>query len=397
MIYNELIGPTAASADPGTMRNIRDLLGRKNCSDVDKNYENCENFFLTVGRAYLTIALRDFFGMETSEGKPTKRAPSANDKDCKENIQSYMSRTLGEFVDLYILTDAVREKEAEQDATVEQDMVVENIRSDHFYTPSYEQPSPSDVLLNSSGAPQTSRGTQKSIGAQTSGATQSTNERPDRKRNYATSILDYYVMMLEMKDTAKEGDGDRLLINMKRLLLYFKAAGSSKKNYSIEMFVAIMQVEALLSRTQADKVLFGRFVNMRGGHRKNIENDLGHEVLNGFAKNLILAMGANKTEKAVKRATKASGGVKDIIDQFNSTTEIHRPSSKHTHRDSDKDLREIVKLLGSKDARTFSRIPGRKHNAFPNINCSYIYGLDDDSFVEWLKGKLGEIDIGYHF
>lgn len=49
-----------------------------------------------------------------------------------------------------------------------------------------------------------------------------------------------------MKDTAKEGDGDRNLINQKLLLSIFRSLGAYSK-YAIEMFVSIAQVEYLLT------------------------------------------------------------------------------------------------------------------------------------------------------
>lgn len=361
----------AAVADPGTLKNIRELLDMRNVSTPDKNYEGCETFFLLVGRAYLTMALRDYFGLASNTDAPSKHGPQAEDTVSPEAIEAYMIRTLAEFVDSYVLIDPEKEKLEQISANRNQDTRVHAIFSEHGYAGSRE-------------------------------ASQESELKPDYQRNYATSILDYYLMMLQLIDTTKQGDGDRLLLNMKRLLLYFRKAGTSKTNYSVEMFVAIVQAGALLSKGQADEVLFGRFVNLRGGFGNCMENDLGHEILNGFAKGLVLAMGANKTEKAVKRASKASGGLKDIVDNFNSTTTLHRLSTKHSHRSQEKGLKKILALFEPSPKHQhkhmpFERVPGRKHKSFPSVNTNYLSDLNMTDLNTWLEGKIDEIEIGLHF
>ena len=49
---------------------------------------------------------------------------------------------------------------------------------------------------------------------------------------------------------------------------------------------------------------------------------------------MIKSMGANKTEKAIQRSSKAAGGVKKIMEAFGKQVSIHRKSSSHSHKSS---------------------------------------------------------------
>ena len=61
-------------------------------------------------------------------------------------------------------------------------------------------------------------------------------------------------------------------------------------------------------------------------------------------------MGANKTEKAISRASKASGGVCKVVEAFESQVNIEKKSSSHSHRS----LSEDEKLI-SRDLRSFRK------------------------------------------
>ena len=60
------------------------------------------------------------------------------------------------------------------------------------------------------------------------------------------------IVLLQLKDTAAEGDGDHNLINQKLLLSIFKSLGAYSK-YAIEMFVSIAQIECLLTERMSEE------------------------------------------------------------------------------------------------------------------------------------------------
>ena len=58
-------------------------------------------------------------------------------------------------------------------------------------------------------------------------------------------------------------------------------------------------------------------------------------------------MGANKTEKAISRASKASGGVCKVVEAFESQVNIEKKSSSHSHRSLSEDEKLISRDLRS--------------------------------------------------
>lgn len=75
----------------------------------------------------------------------------------------------------------------------------------------------------------------------------------DYIRNYGLQFINLTVMLMQLKDTAAEGDGDRAAVNEKLLLTFFKANNSYSK-YALEMLISICQKGALLSERMAQKV-----------------------------------------------------------------------------------------------------------------------------------------------
>ena len=91
-------------------------------------------------------------------------------------------------------------------------------------------------------------------------------------RYYGLNVIELAVFLMQLTDTCAEGDGDRNIINQKRLLSYFQCFSSFGK-YAIEMFTSIAQVEVLLSEELARRVSWGQFGNWSGGAGRNIEGD----------------------------------------------------------------------------------------------------------------------------
>ena len=82
------------------------------------------------------------------------------------------------------------------------------------------------------------------------------------------------------------------------------------------MFTSIAQKNALLSEEMAHRLRCGRFVNWVGGQGRNIECDAAQEICNRTFRNIVKGMGANKTPKAIIRASKSAAGVQQIVSQF---------------------------------------------------------------------------------
>ena len=147
------------------------------------------------------------------------------------------------------------------------------------------------------------------------------------------------------------------------------------------------------SHPEAHQCKWAALANWRGGKDKNIEIDLLQENRNADLKGLIRLMGANKTEKAIGRISKAAGGVRKIVDVFEEQVVIKPKSSAHSHRSSSQDENKISNDLHK--LKPFSPVIGRSHNSFVGITSDPLDNLNEELFSEWLKRH--QSNIALHF
>ena len=112
-----------------------------------------------------------------------------------------------------------------------------------------------------------------------------------------------------------------------------------------QLLINILQCNVLLSEAEAHRCKWAATANWTGGARKHIEIDLFQENRNAEMKKLIKSMGANKTEKAITRASKASGGVSKVVEAFERQFNMGKKSSAHSHRSSSEDEKLISRDL----------------------------------------------------
>ena len=165
----------------------------------------------------------------------------------------------------------------------------------------------------------------------------------------------------DFKDAVSTGNGDHLAILRKQLLIHFFSTPGFNE-FAIEMLINILQCELLLSKAEAHQCKWAATVNWKGRSRKNIQIDLFQENRNAEMKKLIRSMGANKTVKAIERASKASGGVAKVVEAFERQVNIKQKSATHSHKSSTNDETVISAHLRSlrpfqkQDGRTLSRL-----------------------------------------
>ena len=136
-------------------------------------------------------------------------------------------------------------------------------------------------------------------------------------------------------------------------------------------------------------MLWGRFVNSRGGQGNNISADLHMEHLNRLLKEAISHLGANKTPSAILRSSKAIGVVKDVLFQFDATTGV-LVTGKHTRRSEDEDLKKVIAELSQK--QVFSYKSGRAHHTFPSFKCNKLLtSMNKQKFQNWMSKNLSAI------
>ena len=212
--------------------------------------------------------------------------------------------------------------------------------------------------------------------------------KDDRVLNYGLQVIQLGVLLMQLHDTEKEGDGERNIRNSKLLMLYFRSRGRGMK-YAYEMMRFLTCVKALYSEKVAHQITHGQFVNWRGGEGRNVANDLKTEHLVKNQKTVLKDLVANKTLQAVERGTGASCGLKAIADNFDKECQIAPDYTLHTSLSKQADEKEMIKLLHTK--RPFVFTEGRKHNTFPTMSKSPLDKLDVVKLDSWLtrhKKKL---------
>jgi len=287
-----------------------------------KHFEDCEQLFLSIGRCYTIEALVDFFNMETPEGRPTKNRPPYHVLDVGDNKQVYFESILDKFIDKYLITPA-----PETQANAEEEC------NDDFI------------------------------------------------RNYSVCLLKYFFVYADLKDAVKEGNGVTLATLHKQLLPFFKSLPGFNA-YAIEMFINIVQNEVLLSEAESHQSTWAATANWKGGCGKNIEIDILQENRNKDIKGDIRAMGANKTDHAIDRVSRAAGGQRKILENFDVQIGRGVQHSSHSHKSSATDEGKILRDL--RDLKPFTTVPNRKHDSFPDIVDDPLSTLKEEEFDKWV-------------
>ena len=116
---------------------------------------------------------------------------------------------------------------------------------------------------------------------------------------------------------------------------------------------------------------------------------MAQEISNRLGKNIVQRVGANKTLSSISKVCKAANGIKQVVEQLDSTIGKHKVSAEHTTRDSMADeeamVTDLIKL------NSFNKVPGRIHTSFPAIKrCPMLY-LDVVEFHQWLEKHKKEL------
>lgn len=91
-----------------TLKYFQERIMRHNVySDIKKDVNGFQDFFLSVGRAYLPATFTGYFTIDSSTKKPTAHIPPPNIKGA--NQVEYFEQTIGSFLDRYVLHDNFQE------------------------------------------------------------------------------------------------------------------------------------------------------------------------------------------------------------------------------------------------------------------------------------------------
>ena len=209
---------------------------------------------------------------------------------------------------------------------------------------------------------------------------------------YGVNHIKCFLLLADVKDAVSRGNGEHLLILRKQLLVHFFSTPGFNK-FAIEMLINILQCKVLLPIAEAHRCIWTAMVNWRGGSGKNIEIDLFQENRNCKMKKLIESMGANKTDKAITRASKASGGISKIVKAYEHQVHIHPKSTKHSDKSSSNDEKIISADL--QNLRPFNKQESRTFESFSEISCDPTSSFDQKKFAEWIQRHKKNILVHY--
>ena len=206
----------------------------------------------------------------------------------------------------------------------------------------------------------------------------------DKKLLYSNEVLNLGLLWHAFNDSIKEGDGDRVLMYWKLLLVVFKAKRHT--NYCKEAIVLLSQYHCQLSKRKAAQLKWCRFVNTKGRKGCNISCDLHLEHLNRRLKGMIAGLHSNGTkQQLIDRAARSIGVVDNVCNIFESENEVNPDSDKHNKPSFEKDFNFVLELL--EEEEVFQEQAGRCHASFKKIK--YIFQhCPSKQLSSWIKERL---------
>ena len=120
----------------GTIKFFRERLNRKNVTPekVTKSFEGTEDFFISLGKAYLLKAAMEFFCMNDLNDTPVKHKPPNGILHLpKTRKKAYFDEVIGSFVDEFVMADPDRDAVMQNQELQQRSRQVATIDHDHDY------------------------------------------------------------------------------------------------------------------------------------------------------------------------------------------------------------------------------------------------------------------------
>ena len=132
-----------------------------------------------------------------------------------------------------------------------------------------------------------------------------------------------------------------------------------------------------------------RFVNVHAGPGRNIPCDLFNEHLNKLFKDIIAHMGANVTEKTVRRAARSVTTLTKVMQVFDKQTGIPVQKTAHADHQDDNDVSKVADVLIKENLLEIKS--GRMLSQFPGFDPNPLSGLDWAQMETWIERKKKEL------
>lgn len=203
----------------------------------------------------------------------------------------------------------------------------------------------------------------------------------DYKFNYHSAKISFGLILFELSDAIKEGDGERLYEVYKLALLLYHNHGHYKYAYAVLLY--LVKCISILPPAQALRLKWNRFYNGRGIPGKNIPLDLKKEQQNRILKTMWRALGANLDEINAERTAGSLESMEVIYESVDRDCEKDNHSRNRSSAGEEEAVQQIVQDL--MEHKVFQIIPGREYPSFPKFERSLLHGLDYRNLHNYIK------------
>ena len=201
---------------------------------------------------------------------------------------------------------------------------------------------------------------------------------------YLRALFTLNLVLHNILNAIKEGDGERLLNAYHFALVYFRATGHHKYAYAlVQMFCSIK-----LRPQSAFRLIWGRFINTSGIRGRNISQDLHLEHLNCFLKDLLKNLGTNQDQENAKRIAHSVKNLRTIVQNFETANHITKKYNSHKPQNIVDDVKKLAEAMCK--AKLFKEHLGREYESFPRFNESLMTTKQINSMHRWLKERERE-------
>ena len=216
----------------------------------------------------------------------------------------------------------------------------------------------------------------------------------DDSTNYTYKLLGMGLLAWDLEDAVREGDGERIVLIWKFLLLLFRQAGKTK--YALEAFGLLYNLNVSLTAKQAFRLMHNRTCNVKGRKGENKSLDLQMEHMNRSFKDDISTFSPHVSESTVMKVSRASPTVQRFIDDFDKVMAVRPDSGQHTIPLQDTDRHSILMELIRNKTCLATTGPGTEYSHFKNVPKNIFHKIHQvenwDTLVKWLQSKINEFD-----
>ena len=355
IIWKHLYDASSA-ADTGTLYSARNYLqARSVTTNPMANINAAADLLQKYTTALVLVAAMDFFGLEDLAAEPTRHLFSL---DQHGDIKHHAECTMAAFVETYMLPTEAELNTNEQEWRC---------------TYCSKRYASRKALLKH----------EKSKHPGSSVATVSQAGNCDSVYNYSKCALAMGMLAHDFNNARQMGDGDRIILLYKFMLLHCRAA--NKPKYSYQMLRLLAQVKCFLSPRLSYELVWNRCVNTKGKEGCNVEVDRSMEHRNRIFQDNCHGLHGHITQQSIDRVSRSAQIVHDVLTTLDGQLQAKKASSKRQETGK-QDVASLAKILH--DEHIFEECPGRKHSKFPDFPVNVLCVLQIPDLHKWISTTL---------